>query len=190
MKAGDVIGTSVLSASPFDGVCIRMKQNTASPPLVVAYALAGSLDMDLLTEPLGTGNEGQPVFLKDIWPMPAEVADFVHKYITSEMFKRSYAGVFDGDERWRAIKVPAGQVYSWDAKSTYVKNPPYFDGMTMTPAASGDIMAQRRSRCWETRDHDHSAPQAIAETSAAKYLRNRECSRRFNQYGARRGIQG
>ncbi len=104
---------------------------------MVAYALAGSLDLDLNTEALGTDAKGTSIFLKDIWPSPVEVADYVHKFITSEMFKRSYAGVFEGDERWRAIQVPAGKIYTWDAKSTYVKNPPYFDGMTMTPATRG-----------------------------------------------------
>ncbi|MEO8314864.1 MAG: aconitate hydratase AcnA [Pseudomonadota bacterium] len=194
MKAGDVIGTSVLSGNRnFDGrVHPEVKQNyLASPPLVVAYALAGSLDMDLLTEPLGTGSNGQPVFLKDIWPTPKEVADFVHKYITSEMFKRSYAGVFDGDERWRAIKVPAGQVYAWDANSTYVKNPPYFDGMTMTPTASGDIhgaMALALLGDSVTTDHISPAGNIARSSPAAKYLMEQGVQPAdFNQYGARRG---
>jgi aconitate hydratase len=194
VKEGDVIGTSVLSGNRnFDGrVHPEVKQNyLGSPPLVVAYALAGSLNMDLLTEALGTGSNGQPVYLKDIWPTPREVSDFVHKYITSEMYKRSYASVFEGDERWRAIKVPAGQVYSWDEKSTYVKNPPYFDGMTMTPAASGDIHSARAlALLGDSVTTDHISPAGnIAKSSpAAKYLMEQGVQPAdFNQYGARRG---
>ncbi len=194
MKAGDVIGCSVLSGNRnFEGrVHPEIKQNyLASPPLVVAYALAGSLDFDLNNEALGIGTGGKEVYLKDIWPSPIEVAEFVHKHITSEMFKRSYAGVFDGDERWRAIKVPAGQVYSWDAKSTYVKNPPYFDGMTMTPDAKGDIANARVLGLFgDSITTDHISPAGnIAKTSpAAKYLMDQGVQPAdFNQYGARRG---
>jgi aconitate hydratase len=194
VRAGDVIGCSVLSGNRnFDGrVHPEVKQNyLASPPLVVAYALAGSLNVDLNTEPLGTGSNGQPVYLKDIWPGPREVADFVHQYITSEMFKKSYAGVFEGDERWRAIKVPAGQIYSWDAKSTYVKNPPYFDGMTMQPAGSGDIKSARVLGLFGdsiTTDHISPAGNIAKSSPAAKYLMDQGVQPAdFNQYGARRG---
>src|SRR6187399_522825 len=194
VKAGDVIGTSVLSGNRnFDGrVHPEVKQNyLASPPLVVAYALAGTLDMDLNTEALGTDAKGQPVFLKDIWPSPQEVADVVHKNITSEMFKRSYAGVFDGDERWRAIQFPAGKIYAWDDKSTYVKNPPYFDGMTMHPAGSGSIFGARVLGLFgDSITTDHISPAGnIAKTSpAAKYLMDQGVQPAdFNQYGARRG---
>jgi aconitate hydratase len=194
VKTGDVIACSVLSGNRnFDGrVHPEVKQNyLASPPLVVAYALAGSLNLDLNTEALGTGTGGKPVFLKDIWPTPAEVAEYVHKHITSEMFKRSYAGVFDGDERWRAIKVPAGQVYSWDTRSTYVKNPPYFDGMTMQPATKGDIAGARVLGLFgDSITTDHISPAGnISKTSpAAKYLMEQGVQPAdFNQYGARRG---
>jgi aconitate hydratase len=194
VKAGDVIGTSVLSGNRnFDGrVHPEVKQNyLASPPLVVAYALAGSLDLDLNNEPLGTGTGGKPVYLKDIWPTAQEVADNVHKFITSEMFKRSYAGVFDGDERWRAIKVPAGQIYSWDAKSTYVKNPPYFDGMTMKPDAKGNIAGARVLGLFGdsiTTDHISPAGNIAKSSPAAKYLMEQGVQPvDFNQYGARRG---
>jgi aconitate hydratase len=194
VRAGDVIGTSVLSGNRnFDGrVHPEVKQNyLASPPLVVAYALAGSLNVDLNSEPLGTGSNGQPVYLKDIWPSPREVADFVQRYITSEMFKRSYAGVFEGDERWRAIKVPAGQIYSWDARSTYVKNPPYFDGMTMQPAGSGDIQSARVLGLFGdsiTTDHISPAGNIAKSSPAAKYLMDQGVQPAdFNQYGARRG---
>jgi aconitate hydratase len=194
VKAGDVIACSVLSGNRnFDGrVHPEVKQNyLASPPLVVAYALAGSLDMDLNNEPLGTGSNGQPVYLKDIWPSTQEIADYVHKHITSAMFKRSYAGVFDGDERWRAIQVPPGKIYSWDDKSTYVKNPPYFDGMTMTPAVSGDIRQARvLALLGDSVTTDHISPAGnIAKSSpAAKYLMGLGVQPAdFNQYGARRG---
>jgi aconitate hydratase len=194
VKAGDVIATSVLSGNRnFDGrVHPEVKQNyLASPPLVVAYALAGSLNLDLNTEPLGTGSNGQPVFLKDIWPTPAEVAGYVAKHITSDMFRKSYAGVFNGDERWQAIKVPAGKIYAWDAKSTYVKNPPYFDGMTMQPAAIGEIKGARAlALLGDSVTTDHISPAGnIARTSpAAKYLMEQGVQPAdFNQYGARRG---
>jgi aconitate hydratase len=194
IKSGDVIGCSVLSGNRnFDGrVHPEIKQNyLASPPLVVAYALAGSLDMDLNTEALGTGRNGQPVFLKDIWPTSQEIAEFVRKFITSAMYAKSYAGVFDGDERWRAIKVPAGQIYAWDAKSTYVKNPPYFDGMSMTPAASGNINGARAlALLGDSVTTDHISPAGnIAKSSpAAKYLMDQGVQPAdFNQYGARRG---
>jgi len=119
------------------------------------------------------------------------VADFVQRYITSEMFKRSYAGVFEGDERWKAIKVPAGQIYSWDAKSTYVKNPPYFDGMTMQPAGSGDIQGARVLGLFGdsiTTDHISPAGNIAKSSPAAKYLMDQGVQPAdFNQYGARRG---
>jgi aconitate hydratase len=194
VKAGDIIATSVLSGNRnFDGrVHPEVKQNyLASPPLVVAYALAGSLNVDLNKEPLGTGGNGQPVFLKDIWPTPTEVAGYVAKHITSAMFRSSYAGVFDGDERWQAIKVPAGKIYSWDAKSTYVKNPPYFDGMTMTPKAVGEIKgAKALALLGDSVTTDHISPAGnIAKSSpAAKYLMEQGVQPAdFNQYGARRG---
>ncbi|MEY4761817.1 MAG: aconitate hydratase, partial [Pseudomonadota bacterium] len=194
VKAGDLIATSVLSGNRnFDGrVHPEVKQNyLASPPLVVAYALAGSLDLDLNTEPLGTGANGQPVYLKDIWPSPQEVAAEVAKHITSDMFRKSYANVFLGDERWQAIKVPAGKSYAWDDKSTYVRNPPYFDGMTMTPAAIGEIKGARAlALLGDSVTTDHISPAGnIAKTSpAAKYLMEQGVQPAdFNQYGARRG---
>jgi aconitate hydratase len=194
VKAGDVIGCAVLSGNRnFDGrVHPEVKQNyLASPPLVVAYALAGSLDVDLATEPLGKGSNGQDVYLKDIWPSALEVATCVHENITSAMFKQSYAGVFDGDERWRAIRVPGGKTYAWDPNSTYVKNPPYFDGMTMTPAGSADITGARvLALLGDSVTTDHISPAGnIAKTSpAARYLVEQGVQPvDFNQYGARRG---
>jgi aconitate hydratase len=194
VKAGDSIGCSVLSGNRnFDGrVHPEIKMNfLASPPLVVAYALAGSLNVDLNTESLGTGGDGKPVFLKDIWPSPQEVAECVRTNINSDMFRKSYGSVFDGDAHWQAIKVPAGKVYSWDAKSTYVKNPPYFDGMTMTPAAIGEIRgAHVLALLGDSVTTDHISPAGnIASSSpAAKYLMAQGVQQAdFNQYGARRG---
>jgi len=194
VRAGDVIGCAVLSGNRnFDGrIHPDVKMNyLASPPLVVAYALAGSLDVDLNTEPLGAGSDGKPVYLKDIWPSAREVADCVQQNINSDMFRRSYESVFKGDERWQAIKVPAGKIYAWDAKSTYVKNPPYFDGMTMQPAAIGEIRGARvLAMLGDSVTTDHISPAGnIAKTSpAAKYLMAQGVAPvDFNQYGARRG---
>ncbi|MBS0387258.1 MAG: aconitate hydratase AcnA, partial [Proteobacteria bacterium] len=194
VKAGDVIGCSVLSGNRnFDGrVHPEVRMNfLASPPLVVAYALAGSLNVDLNTEPLGIGSNGKPVSLRDIWPSAQEVADCVHKNITSEMFRHSYSGVFDGDERWKSIKVAAGKVYAWDDKSTYVKNPPYFDGMTMKPAAVGEIRGARALAVLGdsvTTDHISPAGNIAKSSPAAKYLMAQGVQPAdFNQYGARRG---
>ena len=194
VKAGDVVGCAVLSGNRnFDGrVHPEVKMNfLAAPPLVVAYALAGSLNVDLNEEPLGMGATGKPVYLRDVWPSAQEVADCVHKHITSEMFRRSYSGVFNGDERWQSIKVAPGNVYAWDDKSTYVKNPPYFDGMTMRPAAIGEIRGARvLALLGDSVTTDHISPAGnIAKTSpAAKYLMAQGVQPAdFNQYGARRG---
>jgi aconitate hydratase len=194
VKAGDIIGCSVLSGNRnFDGrVHPEVKMNfLASPPLVVAYALAGSLDVDLNNDPLGTGANGQPVYLRDVWPAPTEVADYVQRNINSDMFRRSYGSVFTGDERWQAIKVPAEKIYAWDPKSTYVKNPPYFDGMTMQPAAVGAIVGARvLALLGDSVTTDHISPAGnIAKSSpAARYLMEQGVQPRdFNQYGARRG---
>ena len=194
VKAADLIGCSVLSGNRnFDGrVHPEIKMNfLASPPLVVAYALAGSLDVDLNNEPLGTSTEGKSIYLRDIWPPPAEVADTVQRHISSEMFRRSYAGVFTGDERWQGIAVPAGNIYAWDAKSTYVKNPPYFDGITMQPLAVAAIRDARvLALLGDSVTTDHISPAGnIAKSSpAARYLLEQKVQPAdFNQYGARRG---
>jgi aconitate hydratase len=194
VKAGDLIATSVLSGNRnFDGrVHPEIKMNfLASPPLVVAYALAGSMNLDLDAEPLGTGRDGKPVFLKDVWPSPQEVAEAVRKNIDSAMFQKSYGKVFEGDERWQAIKVPAGKVYAWDEKSTYVKNPPYFVGMQMKPAAIAEIRAARALALLGdsvTTDHISPAGNIARNSPAAKYLMEQGVQQAdFNQYGARRG---
>jgi len=194
VKAGEVIGTSVLSGNRnFEGrVHPEVKMNfLASPPLVVAYALAGTTDIDLNTEPLGTGADGQPVFLKDIWPSPAEVAETVRTSITSEMFKASYDSVFEGDANWRSIKVPLGKLYQWDEASTYVRNPPYFEAMTMTPRAVPGIRGARALALLGdsvTTDHISPAGDIARGSPAAQYLESKGVQKvDFNSYGARRG---
>ncbi len=194
VKKGDLIAASVLSGNRnFEGrVHPEIKMNfLASPPLVVAYALAGSMDVDVATEPLGVGTDGRPVHLKDIWPSAADVAGTIAASVDSAMFKRGYANVFVGDANWNAIKTPAGKIYDWDAKSTYVKNPPYFDGMTMTPAPVGDIHGARAlAMLGDSVTTDHISPAGnIARTSpAAKYLLAQGVAAAdFNSYGARRG---
>src|ERR1700735_2012792 len=194
VKAGDVVACSVLSGNRnFEGrVHPEIKMNfLASPPLVVAYALAGSLDVDITTEPLGTGKDGKPVYLKDIWPSTKDVAAAVGSSVDSAMFKKGYANVFLGDANWAAIKTPAGKIYSWDAKATYVKNPPDFDGMTMTPAPMVDIKdARALAVLGDSVPTDHISPAGnISKTSpAAKYLVAQGVQAAdFNSYGARRG---
>jgi aconitate hydratase len=194
VKSGDVIATSVLSGNRnFEGrVHPEVKMNfLASPPLVVAYALAGTTDIDLSTEPLGTGSDGKPVFLKDIWPTPQEVADTVRDSIDAKMFRDSYGDVFAGDANWRSIAVPAGDVYAWDDKSTYVRNPPYFDGMTMTPGKVQPIKGARALALLGdsvTTDHISPAGDIARGSPAAKYLEERGVQKAdFNSYGARRG---
>jgi aconitate hydratase len=154
IKAGDIVATSVLSGNRnFEGrVHPEIKMNfLASPPLVVAYALAGTMNVDLQTEVLGTGLDGKPVLLANIWPSDKEVADAVHATLDSGMFRKSYGNVFAGEANWQAIKIPLGKIYDWQEESTYVRNPPYFDGMTMTPRRSPTSPARAVSRCWVTR---------------------------------------
>ena len=194
VKAADVVACSVLSGNRnFEGrVHPEIKMNfLASPPLVVAYALAGSLDIDITTEPLGVGKDGKPVYLKDVWPSAHDVAAAVTASVDSAMFKKGYANVFAGDANWNAIKTPAGKIYAWDGKSTYVKNPPYFDGITMTPAPPTDIKGARvLAVLGDSVTTDHISPAGnIAKSSpAAQYLIAQGVQAAdFNSYGARRG---
>jgi len=194
VRSGDVVACSVLSGNRnFEGrVHPEIKMNfLASPPLVVAYALAGSLDIDITTEPLGLGTDGKPVYLKDVWPSAQDVAAAVASSVDSAMFKKGYANVFLGDANWGAIKTPAGKIYSWDGKSTYVKNPPYFDGMTMTPAPLSDIKGARALAVLGdsvTTDHISPAGNISKSSPAAKYLVAQGVQAvDFNSYGARRG---
>jgi aconitate hydratase len=194
VRAGDVIASSVLSGNRnFEGrVHPEIKMNfLASPPLVVAYALAGSLNIDITTESLGAGKDGKAIYLKDIWPSAADVAKEVAASVDSAMFKKGYANVFAGDANWSSIKTPAGKIYEWDGKSTYVKNPPYFDGMTMTPAAVADIKGARVLAVLGdsvTTDHISPAGNISKSSPAAKYLIAQGVQAAdFNSYGARRG---
>jgi len=194
IKVGDVIACAVLSGNRnFEGrVHPEVKMNfLASPPLVVAYALAGTLEVDLNTEPLGVGSDRRPVYLRDIWPGPQEIQEVIVKSVTSAMFKRSYSSVFAGDDLWNAIAIPQGKVYAWDAASTYVKNPPYFDGMTMTAPAINDVRGARiLAVLGDSVTTDHISPAGnIAKSSpAASYLVEQGVKvADFNSYGARRG---
>ncbi|HUN25810.1 MAG TPA: aconitate hydratase AcnA [Steroidobacteraceae bacterium] len=194
VKAGDLIGCAVLSGNRnFEGrVHPEVRMNfLASPPLVVAYALAGSMDVDLATDPLGTGRDGRPVYLKDIWPTPQEVQETVLHSIDSKMFRDSYRSVFQGDANWAGISTPESQLYAWDARSTYVKNPPYFAGMTMTPPAVKDAHAARVLALLGdsvTTDHISPAGNISKSSPAAKYLIEQGVQPAdFNSYGARRG---
>jgi aconitate hydratase len=194
VKTADVVACSVLSGNRnFEGrVHPQIKMNfLASPPLVVAYALAGSLDIDITTEPLGQGKDGKPVYLKDIWPSAKDVAAAVAASVDSGMFKKGYANVFSGDANWNAITTPVGKIYSWDGKSTYVKNPPYFDAITMTPAPLADIKGARALAVLGdsvTTDHISPAGDIAKSSPAAKYLMAQGVlAVDFNSYGARRG---
>jgi aconitate hydratase A / 2-methylisocitrate dehydratase len=194
VRAGDITACAVLSGNRnFEGrVHPEVRMNfLASPPLVVAYALAGTLDLDLTTEPLGTGADGKPVYLKDIWPSDHEVQELLARSIDSKMFQQSYASVFKGDEHWSGIEVPAGKLYTWDARSTYVKNPPYFAGMTHTPPALSDIAGARALAVLGdsvTTDHISPAGNIAKSSPAARYLIEQGVAPAdFNSYGARRG---
>jgi len=163
----------------------------ASPPLVVAYALAGSVARDLTTEPLGMGGDGQPVYLKDVWPSSQEIQTFIANSITRDLFASKYADVFKGDDNWQAIATGTGLTYGWDGKSTYVQNPPYFRGISKTPAAVTDIVGARILGLFGdkiTTDHISPAGSIKAASPAGKYLLDNGVSQAdFNQYGTRRG---
>jgi aconitate hydratase len=163
----------------------------ASPPLVVAYALAGSVQLDLTKDPLGHDKKGKPVYLRDIWPSSKEINEFIAKNVTKKLFKEKYANVFKGDANWAKVKVPAGQTYAWDDKSTYVKNPPYFVGMGMKPGAISNIEGARVLGLFGdkiTTDHISPAGSIKAASPAGKYLLDNKVDvADFNQYGTRRG---
>jgi len=190
----DLAVVSVLSGNRnFEGrINPDVKMNyLASPPLVVAYALAGTMDIDLDTEPLGTDTEGKPVYLADIWPAPAEVADVVQHAVAAEMFTRDYADVFAGDDNWRGLEVAEGDTFEWDPDSTYVRQPPYFDGMPAEPEPVRDIDGARvLAKLGDSVTTDHISPAgAIKATSpAGQYLSDHGIERSdFNSYGSRRG---
>jgi aconitate hydratase len=194
VNKNDLVAGAVISGNRnFEGrVNPDVKANyLASPPLVVAYAIAGSLQIDLTTEPLGTGSDGQPVFLRDIWPSNQEIATFIRENVTKKMFQEKYADVFKGDENWQKIAVPKGETYAWDDRSTYVQNPPYFEGMQMEPEPVTDIIKARVIGLFlDSITTDHISPAgSIKEASpAGEYLRDHQVRPAdFNQYGTRRG---
>jgi len=194
VQKNDLVAVSVLSGNRnFEGrVNPDVRANyLASPPLVVAYALAGSMQIDLVNEPLGEGKDGQPVFLKDIWPTSEEVATLQRKHVTNKMFATRYADVFKGDKNWQGIKVAGGQTYAWDMSSTYVQNPPYFQDMQMEPSAVTDIVEARVLGVFGdsiTTDHISPAGSIKATSPAGVYLRDHQVpTSEFNSYGARRG---
>ena len=191
---GDLVAAAVLSGNRnFEGrVNPDVRANyLASPPLVVAYALAGSLQIDLATEPLGTDKDGEPVYLRDIWPSAKEVAEFVRANINRELFRAKYADVFKGDERWQDIKVEGGMTYRWNPGSTYVQNPPYFEGMKTEPEPITDIVNARVLSLFLdsiTTDHISPAGSIKVESPAGNYLLEHQVRPAdFNQYGTRRG---
>jgi len=194
INENDLAVTAVLSGNRnFEGrINPDVKMNyLASPPLVVAYALAGTMDFDFETESLGTDREGNSVYLSEIWPTPEEVQKTIDETINSEMFTKQYAGVFDGDSRWQSLPTPTGATFSWDPKSTYVRKPPYFDGMTMQPKPVVDVFNARvLAKLGDSVTTDHISPAGSikADSPAGKYLSEHGVSRvDFNSYGSRRG---
>jgi aconitate hydratase len=191
---GDLVVCAVLSGNRNFEARIHgeVKANyLASPPLVVAYALAGRMDLDLATEPLGVGSDGADVYLSDLWPSAEEVRETVAGSIGEEMFRSTYADVYTGDDSWRALPVPAGELFAWDPGSTYVRRPPYFDGMTREPGVVEDVVG---ARClvWigdsVTTDHISPAGAIRPDSPAGRYLVEHAVERRaFNSYGSRRG---
>ncbi len=191
---GDLVVASVLSGNRnFEGrVHPEVKMNyLASPPLVVAYALAGTIDIDLTTQPLGTGIDGQPVYLHDIWPSNKEIGDMIAATVGPEMFAKNYADVFKGDSRWNRIDSPEGESYRWDEASTYIKHPPYFKGMSMRVGTIDDLHGARILGLFGdsiTTDHISPAGNIKANSPAGKFLQTRGVAPTdFNSYGSRRG---
>ncbi|MFM7807777.1 MAG: aconitate hydratase AcnA, partial [Planctomycetota bacterium] len=194
IKDGDLVVASVLSGNRnFEArVHQDVKANyLASPPLVVAYAIAGTVDIDLSKDPIGADKDGKPVFLKDIWPSQAEVDAAVSKNVLRSQFEKEYGAVFEGSEAWQAIQTGTGEMYAWDGKSTYIQNPPYFDGMTREPGTIGSI---KGARCLAslgdsvTTDHISPAGNIKTDSPAGKYLQAAGVAvSMFNSYGSRRG---
>ena len=190
----DLVAAAVLSGNRnFEGrISPDVRANfLASPPLVVAYAIAGDMNIDLSSEPLGTGNDGTPVYLKDIWPTDAEIAELVEKTVTREAFIRKYADVFKGDAKWQAVETSEGETYDWPAASTYIQNPPYFRGMSPEPGVISNIRSARVLAVLGdmiTTDHISPAGSFKPTTPAGKYLTERQVAPKdFNSYGSRRG---
>jgi len=193
VDAGDLVAAAVLSGNRnFEGrINAQVRANyLASPPLVVAYALAGTMDFDPEKDPLGTDATGAKVFLRDVWPTQDEVRAAVQQ-VTSDMFREEYGKVFDGDAHWRSMPVPTGDLYAWDASSTYIKAPPFFDGMQKEPGTPGDVRGARVLALLGdsiTTDHISPAGSIKADSPAGRYLvANGVQPKDFNSYGARRG---
>ncbi|WP_050522670.1 aconitate hydratase AcnA [Pseudorhodobacter wandonensis] len=194
INEGDLVATAVLSGNRnFEGrISPDVRANyLASPPLVVAYALAGDMNIDITTEPLGIGSNGQPVYLKDIWPTNKEISDLVESTVTRAAFLKKYADVFKGDEKWQAVKTPDSETYDWPSTSTYIQNPPYFRGMGKEPGVISDIKDARvLALLGDMITTDHISPAgSFKDTSpAGKYLVDRQVAPKdFNSYGSRRG---
>ena len=194
IQEGDLVAAAVLSGNRnFEGrIHANVRANyLASPPLVVAYALAGSMDVDLYNDPLGNDTTGKPVYLKDIWPTPEEVQELMNKSVRQEMFKKEYSQASEGDARWKGMPVPEGELFQWDMQSTYVREAPYFDGMGKTPGVVKPITGARvLALLGDSVTTDHISPAGAIEKSgpAARYLTNNDVlPKDYNQYGARRG---
>jgi aconitate hydratase len=194
VNEADLSVVSVLSGNRnFEGrINPDIKMNyLASPPLVVAYALAGTMDLDLTTDPLGPGSDGQPVYLRDIWPTGKDIEDVMAGAIASEMFTRDYSDVFAGDQQWQSLPTPTGDTFAWDGESTYVRKPPYFEGMRPEPAPVKDISGARvLAKLGDSVTTDHISPAGSikADSPAGKYLAEHGVDKRdFNSYGSRRG---
>ncbi len=194
IQEGDLVAAAVLSGNRnFEGrIHASVRANyLASPPLVVAYALAGSMDVDLYKDALGNDSDGKPVYLKDIWPTPQEVQAVMNKSVRPEMFKKEYSRATEGDERWNAMPVPEGELFQWDGQSTYVREAPYFENMSKTPGELTEIKGARvLALLGDSVTTDHISPAGSIEKNgpAARYLTNNDVAQKdFNQYGARRG---
>jgi aconitate hydratase len=194
IKDNNLVAVSVLSGNRnFEGrINPQCRANyLASPPLVVAYAIAGRMDFDMVNQPLGNDQAGKPVYLRDIWPTSQEVESTMRSSVTSEMFRKEYADVFTGDRHWQALPIPEGDLYAWDDKSTYIKNPPYFEGMQLKPGAFSDLRGLRTLALLGdsiTTDHISPAGSIPPDSPAGKYLiANGVQPKDFNSYGARRG---
>jgi len=194
LSKSDVVACSVLSGNRnFEGrIHPQVKMNfLASPPLVVAYAIAGNMKLDLIKDPLGVGEDGKPVYLKDVWPSTKEIHELIAKHVTSTQFKSSYASVFHGDSNWQAVATPKGENFTWSDDSTYVKHPPYFEGMTLKTGTPQNIKGARVLAMLGdsvTTDHISPAGNIASSSPAAKYLESLGVTKKdFNSYGARRG---
>jgi aconitate hydratase len=194
IKENNLVAVAVLSGNRnFEGrIHPLVRANyLASPPLVVAYALAGRMDVDLTTEPLGTDDAGKPVYLKEIWPTPQEIESTVRSAVSTSQYTKEYGEVFEGDAHWKSMPIPQGDIYKWDPKSTYIKLPPYFENMPKTPPALADIRGAHVLAILGdsvTTDHISPAGSIPVDSPAGKYLiANGVKAHEFNSYGARRG---